>query len=181
MNAGLELGLWTPRQEGLGSAAVSIAYQKATCIERSRPEATLMGPGERERKRSSPLWLEGWVKPTQGFTGNDWRGKGVPRGQKEIFFFFLPRWRKIPHNSLFHSPNHTPKYANGHKFLGDPGKPLGVGSREILHTIFVWSDHNDTHCNTLFAFISWTFLFLRGAGCFCGCRLHTWTGLRWFI
>lgn len=36
-------------------------------------------------------------------------------------------------------------------------------------------------CNTLFAFISWTFLFLRGAGCFCGCRLHTWTGLGWFI
>lgn len=136
---------------------------------------------ERERERGPVPF--GWKdessqhKVLLGMT----EGERVFPEDRRRFFFFLPRWRKIPHNSLFHSPNHTPKYANGHKFLGDPGKPLGVGFREILHTIFVWSDHNDTHCNTLFAFISWTFLFLRGAGCFCGCRLHTWTGLRWFI
>lgn len=94
--------------------------------------------------------------------------------------FFCQDEGKKPHNSLSHTPNHTLKYANSHKFLADPGKLLGVGFREILHTIFVWSDHN-THCSTLFAFISWTFLFLRGAGCFRGCRLHTWTGLGWFI
>lgn len=135
---------------------------------------------EREKEVQSPLA----GRMSQANTRFYWewlKGKGCSQRTEGDFFFFLPRWRKIPHNSLFHSPNHTPKYANGHKFLGDPGKPLGVGFREILHTIFVWSDHNDTHCNTLFAFISWTFLFLRGAGCFCGCRLHTWTGLRWFI
>lgn len=90
---------------------------------------------------------------------------------------FFTRWRTKT-VTLYHSPKCTLwKYANGYQLLVYPGKPLGVGFREILH--IVWSD--DTHCNTLFAFISWTFLFLRGAGCFCGCRLHTWTGLGWFI
>lgn len=111
-----------PRQEGLGSAAVSIAYQKATCIERSRPEATLLGPGERERKRSSPLWLEGWAKPTRGFLGMSEGKRVFPEDRTR--FLFLPRWRiKTNHDSLSRSPDHSLKYANGHKFLADLGKP----------------------------------------------------------
>lgn len=130
---------------------------------------------ERERKRSSPPWLEGWVKLTQGLTGNKWRGEGVPRGQEEVF---LQNEEQKP--QLLSLPRmHSLNYTNGYKFLAYPGKSLGVGFGEISHIIFVWSD--DTHCNTLFAFISWTFLFLRSAGCFCGCRLHTWAGLGWFI
>jgi len=36
--------------------------------------------------------------------------------------------------------SHFLKYANSHTFLADPGKPLGVGFREILHILFVRSD-----------------------------------------
>lgn len=130
------------------------------------------GSWREKEKESSPPWLEGWVKPTQGFIGNEWRGKGVPRGQEDFFFFTKTTTLSLPKKLSW-------KHTNGYKFLAYPGKPSGVGFREILHIIFVWSV--DTHCNTLFAFISWTFLFLRSAGCFCGCRLHTWTGLGWFI
>lgn len=69
---------------------------------------------ERERKRSSPPWLEGWVKPTQGFIGNKWRGKGVPRGQRRFFY----KMKNKNHNSLSLPKMHSLKIC---KWLPTPG------------------------------------------------------------
>lgn len=111
---------------------------------------------------------KGYSQRTGDFSQDD-GGRGKTNKQKK------------PHLSLLFPKSHIMKYANGHKFLADPGRPLGVGFRGLFHTIFVWSDHSDTHCNAFFAFISWNVLFLGSAGCFRGRRLHTWTGLGWFI
>lgn len=131
--------------------------------------------GEREKEVQSPL--AGRI--SQANTRFFWelvKGKGCSQSAEGGFF---NKMKNKNHKSLSLPKTHSLKYTNGYKFLAYPGKLLGVGFREILHIIFVWSD--DTHRNTLFAFISWTFLFLRSAGCFCGCGLHAWTGLGGFI
>lgn len=137
---------------------------------------------EREKEVQSPLA----GRMSQANTRFYWewvKGKGCSQrtGRDFFFFFFQDEEKKPNHNSCLTPQNTLSEICKWSQIPGWSREALGVGFREILHTIFVESNHNDTHCNTLFALISWTFLFLRGAGCFCGCRLHTWTGLRWFI
>lgn len=134
---------------------------------------------EREKEVQSPL-AGRMSQANTRFSGDEWREKGVPRGQEEIFIFAKMKSQNKPRLPVS-LPKSLSEICKWSQIPGWSREALGGGFREILHTVFVGSNHNDTHCNTLFALISWTFLFLRGAGCFCGRGLHTWTGLRWFI